>query len=714
MRRPRAGPAQGRTAGPAGTFDRAGRDPCHDRARPSGQTGGMTDTTDDPYRWLEDVDGEEALAWVRRQNAATMSTLDGGGRFAELCAEIRQVLDAEERIPVTSWHGDHLYNLWQDASHPRGLWRRTTLAEYRKAEPDWDVLLDLDSLAEREGENWVWQDVALRYPDYRRCMVSLSRGGADACVVREFDLDSRSFVAGGFALPEAKSFATWIDADTVYVGTDFGPGTLTSSGYPAVVKRWRRGTPLAEATTVYRCEPTDLGVDAWHDPTPGFARDFVRRQVDFFTSELFVRSADGTLAKVDVPSDAQTDVHREWLLVRLRTPWSVGGTTHPAGTLLATRLSALMAGGADVDVLFSPSPRVALEDHDRTRGHLILSTLADVHSRLEVLTPGAAGWRRVDLPDTTAFGHVGYVATNRRHNDEYLLHCGGFTQPPTVLHGRVGAGDLDVVRRTPEFFDSTGTAVRQFFATSADGTRVPYFVVGVPDAGPGPTLLTGYGGFGLARTPAYDAATGRGWLARGGTYVLANIRGGGEYGPAWHQAAMREKRPRAYEDLAAVAGDLVARGITTHRRLGVEGGSNGGLLAGVMLTRYPGLFGAVVIQVPLLDMRRYHELLAGASWIAEYGDPDDPADWAYLKEFSPYQNVRRDQPYPPVLLYTSTRDDRVHPGHARKMTARLAEFGYDVTYYENIEGGHAGAADNAQLAFKRALILDFLWRRLAG
>ncbi|HEX6501307.1 MAG TPA: prolyl oligopeptidase family serine peptidase [Micromonosporaceae bacterium] len=669
----------------------------------------MTDASDDPYQWLEDVDGDAALSWVRDHNAVTLTNLAGSDRFAGLRDELRQVLDADERIPLVSWHGEYLYNLWRDATHPRGLWRRTTLAEYRKPEPDWQILVDLDALAAEEGENWVWQEVAMLHPEDRRCLISLSRGGADAHVVREFDLDTRAFVGDGFTLPEAKSRVGWIDIDHIWVGTDFGPGSLTSSGYPRIVKRWRRGTPLSEATLVYQAEPDDLAAHAWRDPTSG--RDFVERVVDFFHQEVFTLF-DGALIRVDVPMDADIDTHAGWLLIRLRSPWSVGGATHPVGALLVARLDAFLAGDRDLEVLFAPAPDSALRGHHWTRRHLILDVLVDVRTRLLVLTPDAGGWRTEALPDV---GHVSAMVTDRHHGDGYLLHCEGFLQPPSVRLGTAGDNAAtEPVRDTVAFFDTSGLQVRQFFATSADGTRVPYFVVGAPDAGPGPTLMTGYGGFEVARTPVYESMIGRGWLARGGRYVLANIRGGGEYGPAWHHAAMRENRPRAYEDFAAVAEDLVARGVTTSDQLGAEGRSNGGLLMGVMLTRYPHLFGALAVGVPLLDMRRYHRLLAGASWMAEYGNPDEESDWAYLKLYSPYQNVQPARRYPPVLLYTSTRDDRVHPGHARKMAARLEEYGYDVTFHENIEGGHGGAADNEQLAFQRALILDFFWRRLAG
>ncbi|MGS2618288.1 prolyl oligopeptidase family serine peptidase [Micromonospora sp. LZ34] len=673
----------------------------------------LVDEGDDPYLWLEDLDGADSVGWVRDCNAETLAALTGSERFAALRTEIRQVLDADDRIPYPRWRGDHFYyDFWTDAAHPRGLWRRTTLDQYRRPEPEWDVLLDLDAVAAEEGENWVWQQVTVLRPGYQRCLISLSRGGADAVVVREFDLARRAFVEDGFTLPEAKSHVCWIGLDHIYVATDFGPGSLTTSGYPRIVKRWRRGTPLTKAAVVHEGHPGDIGVYASHDPTPGFERDFVGRSLDFYRTENYLLTGAGGRTRIDVPEDARWDVHREWLLVRLCSPWTVDGMTHPAGALLATRFDAFLAGGRELTVLFRPDTRTTLSYHVWTRHHLILATLVDVRSRLEVLTPDGTGWRREPLAGVPESEHSRIVETDPDHGDDYLLAAEGFLQPATLRLGQVG-GTTETLKREPAYFDAAGLTVRQFFATSADGTRVPYFLVGDPDAPAGPALLTGYGGYEHSMTPGYDGAIGRGWLARGGTYVVANIRGGGEYGPEWHRAAIQEKRPRAYEDFAAVAADLVTRRTTTPEQLGVEGGSNGGLLAGVMLTRYPELFGAVIAQVPVLDMRRYHRLLAGASWMAEYGDPDRTEDWAYLREYSPYHNVRGDRRYPPVLLITSTRDDRVHPGHARKMAARLREHGHEVAYYENVEGGHGAAANNEQCAFNWALTCEFLWRTLA-
>jgi len=668
-------------------------------------TPSLDPATDDPYLWLEEVTGERALAWVRDRNAETVATLATGERFEAMRTGIRQVLDSAEKLPGLHWRGEHLYNFWQDEEHPRGLWRRTTVDGVRT--DTWEVLLDVDALGAAEGENWVWAGAEGLAPEYERYLIRLSRGGADATVVREWDVRA-GFVPDGFTLPEAKTTVSWIDVDHIFVGTDCGEGSLTKSGYPRIGKRWRRGTPLTDAVTVFEGEPDDVAVVVAHDHTPGFERDLVVRQIAFFDTAWYILGTDDARTLIDVPTDATLDVHRQWLVVRPRTPWTLGDTTYPAGCLLAVPLENYLAGSRELTVLFEPAPDVILEYWQWTRNHLLLGLLRNVHSELVVLDP-EHGWGRSPLPGLPEAGYTTISDTNPEHTDELLIATTGFTTPSALRYGSVRA-DLAVLREEPTFFDASGLEVEQHWATSADGTRVPYFHVS--GSGGGPTLLEAYGGFEISRTPAYDAGLGRGWLSRGGGYVSANIRGGGEFGPDWHRAALRENRPRAFEDLAAVAQDLVARGITSPQRLGVLGGSNGGLLMGVMLTRYAELFGAVVGMVPLLDMRRYHLLLAGASWIAEYGDPDT-ADWEFMGRYSPYQNVHSAASYPPVLWITSTRDDRVHPGHARKMTARLRELGHDVSYYENIEGGHGAAADNAQRAFRRALALEFLWRHLA-
>ncbi|WSY87107.1 prolyl oligopeptidase family serine peptidase [Streptomyces sp. NBC_00876] len=666
---------------------------------------------DDPYMWLEDVDGEAALEWVASRNSETEAELAAGGDFAALKAHLREALDASDRIPYTTRRGEYLYNYWRDAGHVRGVWRRTTLDQYRKDAPEWEVLLDVDALAATEGEKWVWAGAQVRHPDYDRALVALSRDGGDAAVVREFDLATRTFVEGGFQVPEAKTQTGWIDADTVLIGTDFGPGSLTDSGYPRTVRRWRRGTPLEEAGLVFEGEAGDVSVGGWHDTAPGFERDFVTRSLDFHRSELYLVNPGTSLVRIDVPDDASAYAHREHLMVTLKSDW----LGQRAGSLLAFGFDAFLAGDRTAEVLFSPDDRTAMAGHSWTRHHLILETMRDVSTHIEVLTPApGGGWARSSLADVPALSAVTVVGTDPDISDEYFLDVSGFLQPSTLYRGRIGSGS-EIIKQAPARFDTAGLAAQQYFATSRDGTRVPYFVIG-PDrrgTGPGPALLYGYGGFEVSLTPFYSAVTGRAWLERGGTHVIANIRGGGEYGPKWHRAALGADRSRAFEDFAAVAADLVERGITTPAMLGAAGGSNGGLLMGAMVTRYPQLFGAVVAQVPLLDMLRFHKLLAGASWIAEYGNPDDGADRPHLRDLSPYHRLTADEVYPPVLLTTSTRDDRVHPGHARKAAARLRELGHSVLLHENTGGGHAGASDNEQSAYNNALVHTFLWRHLA-
>ncbi|HEY2449893.1 MAG TPA: prolyl oligopeptidase family serine peptidase [Mycobacterium sp.] len=661
----------------------------------------------DPYLWLEDILGEDALDWVRARNEPTVEEFSGD-EFERMRTQALEVLDTDARIPYVRRRGDYLYNFWRDAANPRGLWQRTTLDSYRSDDPDWDVLIDVDELARADDENWVWAGANVIYPEYTRALVSLSRGGSDAAIVREFDMATREFVDDGFTLAEAKSQTSWVDPDTLLIGTDFGEGSLTESGYARIVKRWHRGQPVEDAQTVFEGSAGDVIVAAGVDRTPGFERTMLRRALDFFNDQVYELRGD-ELIRIDAPTDASISVHRQWLLIELRTDWITGSASYTAGSLLAADYDEFLAGTAQLRVVFEPDAHTSLLHYAWTRDRLVVVTLSDVASRVEIVTPGT--WQRRPVTDVPANTNTVIVAADDT-GDEIFLDSSGFTTPSRLLHGAVD-GPLEQIKSAPAFFDAEGMTVAQHFATSKDGTSIPYFVVRPHDAtGPGPTLLGGYGGFEVARTPGYDGVLGRLWLARGGTFVLANIRGGGEYGPGWHTQAMRAGRHLVAEDFASVATDLVDRGIARVQQLGAQGGSNGGLLMGVMLTKYPELFGALVCQVPLLDMRRFHLLLAGASWVAEYGDPDNPDDWEFIAEYSPYQNISADIEYPPVLITTSTRDDRVHPGHARKMTAALESAGHRVWYYENIEGGHAGAADNAQTAFKSALSFSFLWRML--
>ncbi|MGD0100518.1 MAG: prolyl oligopeptidase family serine peptidase [Acidobacteriota bacterium] len=672
-----------------------------------------TPLPDDPYLWLEDITGDKALAWVRERNAESEKEL-GGESFKQMQAGILKILDSEAKIPFINKLGSYYYNFWRDAGNPRGLWRRTTLEEYRKPEPKWETVLDVDALGKAEKESWVFHGAQFLKPDYRRCLISLSRGGSDAGVVREFDVISKSFIRDGFQLPQAKSRCSWIDANTIFVGTDFGPGTLTASGYPRMAKIWKRGTPLSDAKTVFEVQQTDVSGAAAHDPTKGFERDFLVRTPSFFTEEVFLLRKDGSKQKIDIPEDAESSVNREWLLVKPRTPWTVGEKTYAAGSLVAARFDDYMAGKRELTILFEPTATTSLSEYNWTRHHLILNVLDDVKNKLYFLTPQQVKWKQQAFEGAPAIGTQSAWGVDPDESDECFMEVTDFLTPTTLHYGALGK-PMEKLKEEPAFFDASDLEISQHFTRSKDGTRIPYFQVcnkKLALDGSHPTLLAGYGGFEVSEVPSYNGVIGHAWMSRGGVYVLANIRGGGEYGPQWHQAALKQNRLRCYEDFAAVAQDLVNRNVTSVKHLGIAGGSNGGLLVGNMLTLYPQLIGAVVCQVPLLDMKRYSHLLAGASWIEEYGDPDKPEEWAFIKNFSPYQNVKAGVSYPPTLFMTTTRDDRVHPGHARKMMARMKALGCDVRYYENIEGGHGAGADNKQAAHFQAMEFSFLWQKL--
>ncbi len=697
-------------------------------------------TKDDPYSWLEEVTGKKALDFVEAQNAVTLKELQSEPEYSQTQSQVLEILNSHDRIPFVHKMGEFYYNFWQDAANPRGLFRRTTLEEYRRAKPAWETVIDVDALAKDEHENWVWAGANALPSKYERAMISLSRGGGDAKVEREFDLKNKKFVADGFSLPEAKSQATWRDENTLYVGTDFGPGSLTDSGYPRLVKRWKRGTKLADAETVFEGEKTDVSAGAWVDHTPGFFREGFSREVAFYNSRTFLLVG-GKPIKLEVQNDAMPELFREWLIIRLRTDWTTGGKTYKAGSLIAGHLEPFLLGKQSFEVLFEPKPRVALQHVATTRDSLVLNISDNVHTQIVELTAEAAesaeknkaenpsassahsavkehdsrsGWTRrtVKLPGT---GTASASAVDPDESNDLWVNYQDFLNPGALYLTKVGEDPGEPLKTLPVFFDAKGMEVRQFEATSADETKVPYFVVGkreAIDSARAPTILYGYGGFEIPMFPHYNATVGKEWLERGGVYVLANIRGGGEFGPQWHQAAMKENRQRAFDDFEAVAADLVKRGLTETKHLGIMGGSNGGLLVSTVAVQRPELFHAVVCQVPLTDMRRYNKLLAGASWMAEYGDPDKPEDWAYLSKYAPYQNVKRGVNYPRILFTTSTRDDRVHPSHARKLFAKMKDQGHDVLYYENTEGGHAGAANNEQRAKMAALEYTFFWKML--
>jgi prolyl oligopeptidase len=681
--------------------------------------------SDDPYLWLEEVQGEKALAWVRERNRESRAVLEKHPRFEAMRTRILEILDSKEKIPTVTRRGDFFYNLWQDAKNPRGLWRRTTLAEYRKPQPAWETVLDLDALGAAEKENWVWHGAACLGPAERKCVLALSRGGADASVQREFDTQTLRFIDakdGGFTLPEAKSSVDWIDDDTLYIGTDFGPGSLTDSGYPRIIKRWKRGTPLAAAVTVFEAEAKDVSASVSVDRTPGYERTVVGRATDFYNTKSWLLGKDDKLTAIDYPSDARFAFWRERVLIELKSDWKLPDRTWPRGSLLTADAAAYLKGERKFSALFTPTATRSLSSFTTTRDQVLLSILDNVAGRVEEWKPDGATWtkREVQAPFPGTLGvqalHDPLLGAKDTLAEQYLLTYTDFLTPDSLTLGKTGSNERETLKSRPRFFDSTGMKVEQRFAKSKDGTRVPYFVVWPKDAkadGKNPTLLYGYGGFEVPMQPRYSGAFGNAWYEQGGVQVVANIRGGGEFGPAWHRAAIMENKQKSYDDFAAVAEDLIATKVTSAKHLGIEGGSNGGLLVGAVMLQRPKLFNAVVCQVPLLDMKRYHKLLAGASWMAEYGDPDKPDEWAVIQKYSPYQNLRKDAKLPKVLFITSTRDDRVHPGHARKMAARMAEQGHAHLYYENIEGGHGGAADNKQRADMMALEFSFLWQQLA-
>jgi prolyl oligopeptidase len=668
---------------------------------------------DDPFLWLEEVEGAAALAWVRDENARSLAIIEADPRYQPLYQEALAVVTAPDRIPYPRFLGPLLGNFWQDDVHVRGVWRSTSLASFATAAPDWHTLLDVDALASEEAHNWVFQGATCLPPDYRRCLVSLSDGGKDAAELREFDIATASFVDGGFRLPEGKQSAVWLDDDTLIVARDWRPGTMTASGYPFILKRLRRGMPLAEAEELFAGAASDVSVGAsvLRGPEGRVAGILVNRQVSFFESEQYLMTAAGP-ARLPVPSRSSfRGFVAGQLVFSLEEEWA----SHPPGALISLDLALCLAdpGSALPLLIYAPGPREAIEDVAATRTRLLATVYRDVQGSAVAYRFDSGRWVSSPLP-LPGHASVHIVAASDR-DDRALVDVAGFLTPNALWLVEPGSGGATQVKSLPPRFAAANTAVEQFEAASADGTCVPYFIVR-PKAlrfdGAAPTLLYGYGGFQVSLTPSYAGAIGRLWLERGGVYVVANIRGGGEFGPEWHKAALKGERQRAFDDFIAVAEDLIRRGVTSPRRLGIMGGSNGGLLMGAMLTQRPELFRAVVIQVPLLDMLRYHRLLAGASWMAEYGDPDRPEEAEFLRRISPYHNLRPGVGYPEPFFLTSTKDDRVHPGHARKMAAKMQAMGLLFLYYENVDGGHSAAATLQERARRNALEFTYLIQKL--
>jgi prolyl oligopeptidase len=675
--------------------------------------------SDDPYLWLEDVSSPKAMEWVEAHNAKSTAVLEADPRYQQYYKAALDIAQAKDRIPVGSFIGGQVYNFWQDSDHVRGIWRRTSVASYASGQPSWETVLDLDALAAAEKANWVWKGASCARPAERRCLMYLSDGGEDAVTVREFDLHDKAFVKGGFKLPKGKQDVSWENENSLLVSREWKPGELTESGYAYVVKRLKRGQKLAVATELFRGNKKDVAAGA------GVLRDsadrilpFISEATDFFNSKTFLIGPKGT-ARVAIPEKAQfVDMLDGRVIIQSREDWTPtkGGKAFPAGSLLSVDLAQLRAnpGHLKPTLIYAPGPREALDGAAASRGVLLVSILDNVRGRTLLFTPGPNGsWSRsaLDLPDNSTIS----IADTSHKDDQALLTVTSFLTPPSLWLADAGKGSASEIMRQPAKFDASHLVAEQREAVSSDGTSIPYFIVHRRDMkldGNNPTLLYAYGGFEVSETPAYSATTGKLWLENGGVFVLANIRGGGDFGPAWHEAWLGTKRQIIYDDFAAVARDLISTKVTSPRRLGIRGGSNGGLLMGVEFTQHPELWNAVVIDIPLLDMIRISKIAAGASWQGEYGDIADPAVRAFWEKLSPYQNLKRDGKYPVPFIFTTTKDDRVGPQHARKFAARMEEYGLPFYYYENTEGGHAAGANLKQSAHTSALEMIYLTRKL--
>ena len=671
----------------------------------------------DPFLWLEDVHGARAMDWVKAENLKTLAVLKNDAHFAGFDADALKINSAQDRIPYPRVINGQVYNFWQDAHHVRGIWRTTTVADYAQPDPAWKTVLDLDALAKTEGKNWVWQGANCDSPTEERCLISLSEGGEDASTIREFDLAHERFVANGFVLPHGKQNAVWADANMLLVAREWAPGDLTSSGYAFIVKSLKRGQPLAQATEIFRGTKADVSA------SPGEIRDgqghrvlFIRRAVSFFQSDVQILTPSG-LALLDIPKKASLDgLVAGHLLVDVDEPWTTDGAMFPQGSLVSLDLAEVVHDPQHLKprLVYAPGPRESLGSIGTTRDRLVLTTNENVRGRAYVYTPmddGTWAKRALPVPDNSS---VRLVSTDDQGADAFVSVT-SFLTPPTLLELNADTGASAIVKAQAAKFDGANDVVEQFEATSKDGTHIPYFVVHPKTMkldGTNPTILYAYGGFQVSLTPNYNGPLGKLWLQRGGVYVLANIRGGGEFGPAWHEAGLKTHRQVIYDDFAAVARDLVAKKITNARHLGIEGGSNGGLLMGVEFTQHPTYWNAVDIQVPLLDMLRYEKIEAGASWVGEYGSVANPDERAFLAKISPYNNLKASVTYPEPFIWTTTKDDRVGPQHARKFAAKLASMGKPYLFYEVTEGGHGAGANIAETSFTEALEYTYFTRKL--
>ncbi len=667
----------------------------------------------DPYLWLEEVDGAKALEFVTQQNKTTFEVLSNVKEYQSIYDKTLAIANSTEKIASPTIYGDYVYNFWQDKEHVRGIWRRTSRADYLTKNPTWETVIDIDALSKKDGVKWVYKGASALYPKYNRFMIRLSNGGGDAVTIKEFDAITKTFIADGFSIKEAKGSASYWDENTLIVSSDFGPGTMTTSGYAKQVKLWKRGTTLNEAQLIFDGNVTDVSSSAYAIRDGETKYLMVQNGMSFYTSKKYVW-LDNTLIKLDVPDDCRINsLLNNQLTIQLKTDWSVNGVTFKQGDIVSATFTSLIKGKKEIQLIYSPDAFSSVDQISKTKDYLLVNILNNVKSELYsyAFTNGKWSKNKVAVPE---YGAISINDSDDLSN-QYFFNYENFLIPTSLYLADAQSGNIKSIKSLPSFFDADKYKVEQYKAKSKDGELIPYFVISSKDLvynGKNPTLLYGYGGFESSRQPFYSGTNGQGWLENGGVYVLANIRGGGEFGPKWHLAGLKEKRQNIYNDFHAVAEDLISKKITSNKNLGIQGGSNGGLLVGVAFTQRPDLYNAVVCQVPLLDMQRYNKLLAGASWMGEYGNPDIPEEWDYIKKYSPYQNLKKDVQYPEVFFMTSTRDDRVHPGHARKMAAKMIDMGNKVYYYENTEGGHGGTSTNDQRAKFVALYYSYLLMKL--
>ncbi len=668
---------------------------------------------EDPYLWLEEIEGNSPLEWIKAKNQISSERIKAYPGFTEIRDKMLEAFNDDEKLISPQIIGEYVYHLWQDAENQRGVWRRMLLSDFVANSKEWEVVIDIDRLSEEEGVKWVFGGATWLQPDYNKCLISLSDGGTDESEVREFDAEKKEFIDDGFFVPAAKSAVAWVNENELLVGTNYGPGSLTTSGYPRVVKRWQRGTELESAEMVFEGDSTDVG--DW--PIAYIANEKlyqgIYRAVTFYTSEVFFYDDNGELQQIDFPEDARfSGGFKDQIMLHLQSDWEIEGQSFKTGSLVSMNLDSAIAGSTVVQKLYEPDSRSSFSSMMSTKDNIIINSLENVQNRLTRFELVDREWQGVSLevPDYSSI----YLGSSSESSNEFFYTYSNLITPSTLVYGN-GEELKEIFKLKPQF-DADNLTMNQYSVKSKDGTEIPYFIVHQKELnldGKNPTLVYAYGGFNSSSQPNYSYTRGIGWIERGGVYVLANIRGGGEFGPEWHKAAMREKRQNAYDDFYAVTEDLIAKNITSPDYLGAFGWSNGGLMAGVVLTQRPEMYKAVVVGAPLLDMKRYNKLLAGASWMGEYGDPDKPEDWEFIKKYSPYHNVSEDTEYPEALFITSIKDDRVHPGHARKMAAKMEDMGHELLYHETIEGGHGAASTNDQQAEMWAMIYSYLNMKLS-